>query len=173
MALSADGTTITGADKVFTAKLDYTSVDAVIKGALANAVVDSDSPNNVIQGPVYDYTSMNKRIRVGSKNTSGAYDFAKLDSIKANNANVYVYDPNRRNNKIEVGDASDVEVDKTLRDSKPVVEVKDKTVAGTSFNNVPAGTLALGLMDYAVGVEYDGDIIDVVIYKAYNFSVNY
>lgn len=173
LALSADGTTITGADKVFTAKLDYTSVDAVKNGALANAAVDSDSPNNVIQGPVYDYTSMNKRIRVGSKNTSGAYDFAKLDSIKANNANVYVYDPNRRNNKIEVGDASDVEVDKTLRDSKPVVEVKDKTVAGTSFNNVPAGTLALGLMDYAVGVEYDGDIIDVVIYKAYNFSVNY
>ena len=79
--------------------------------------------------------------------------------------NVYVFDPNRRNNKIEVGDASDVEVDKTLRDGTPEI-----TVTGSGKTGVAAGEKALGLMDYAVGVEYDGDIIDVVIYKAFDFD---
>ena len=156
LALSADGTTITDASKVFIADRDYNK--AGVGGALTASTIGSI--NNVIYGPVYDYTSMNKRIRVAK----GA-DFTNLQAIKANNANVYVFDPNRRNNKIEVGDASDVEVDKTLRDGTPEI-----TVTGSGKTGVAAGEKALGLMDYAVGVEYDGDIIDVVIYKAFDFD---
>lgn len=156
LALSADGTTITDASKVFIADRDYNK--AGVDGALKASTIGSI--NNVIYGPVYDYTSMNKRIRVAK----GA-DFTNLQAIKANNANVYVFDPNRRNNKIEVGDASDVEVDKTLRDGTPEI-----TVTGSGKTGVAAGEKALGLMDYAVGVEYDGDIIDVVIYKAFDFD---
>ena len=157
LALSADGTTITDAAKVFTSTRDYTKADE--NGALIGT---AGTVNDIVYGPVYDYTSSNKRIRVAKVDSTGT-DFTNLQAIKANNANVYVFDPNRRNNKIEVGDASDVEVDKTLRDGTPGVSVGTKKLVEVNHK-------ALGLMDYAVGVEYDGDIIDVVIYKAFDFG---
>ena len=157
LALSADGTTITDAAKVFTSTRDYTKADE--NGALIGT---AGTVNDIVYGPVYDYTSSNKRIRVAKVDSTGT-DFTNLQAIKANNANVYVFDPNRRNNKIEVGDASDVEVDKTLRDGTPGVSVGTKKLVEENHK-------ALGLMDYAVGVEYDGDIIDVVIYKAFDFG---
>lgn len=166
LALSADGTTITGADKVFLKT--WANADANIATGSLTHIDRGEYVDKVVYGPVYDYTSMNKRIRVGSD-----AGFDALEAIKASNANVYVFDPNKRNNKVDVGDASDVEYDKTLRDA-PAVYGYDSTAKTYTKELVPKGTLALGLMDYAVGVSNsDGDIIDVVIYKAYDFDVKY
>ena len=123
-------------------------------------------------GPVYDYASSSKRIRIATSKTAG-FDFTDTVRIKAANANVYVIDPNKKNNKLYVGDASDVDYDDELTTrANNVLAGSNKTtitVDGTA-DAVKATEQGLGLMDYAFAVEYDGDILDVVIYKAYDFK---
>ncbi len=48
--------------------------------------------------------------------------------------------------------------------------IKDKS--GATLAN--SGAEALGLLDFVAAYEYDGDVLDVVIYKAYDFGrINY
>lgn len=146
--------------------------------------------NKVYFGPVYDYSSANKRIRIMSakdaEDANGTVSYktttnynvpsfannevvsAITENIKANNANVYVVDPERAKNKLYVGDASDVDYEKDIRDKDAVENGSKITIDGTEV--VAAKTPALGMMDFVVAYEYDGDILDVVIYKAYDFG---
>lgn len=158
LSLSADGSIIN--DATLLATYDGRGTGA---GELGAASIDvKDTMNDIYFGPVYDYTSASKRIRIFKES-----DITETTSIKASGANVYVLDPERAKNKLYVGDASDVTVDKTLRDNAGAKKVVSKTDGSTLVN---AGEYALGMMDYVVGVEYDGDILDVVIYKAYDFG---
>ena len=180
-SLSGDGSTITDAEqlatlsrendankglafKVFDEDKFDTDVDGGVKSVDTNEVMYA--------GPVYDYSSSSKRIRIATEKTAG-FDFTNTVSIKASNANVYVIDPNKKNNKLYVGDASDVDYDDELTSrANDVLAGSNKstiTVDGTA-NAVKATEQGLGLMDYAFAVEYDGDILDVVIYKAYDFK---
>ena len=178
-SLSSDGSTITDAE--YYATLDRAN-DAT-KG-LADAKYNSEfsattsgakrtSTKEVMYaGPVYDYSSSSKRIRIATSKTAG-FDFTDTVSIKAANANVYVIDPNKKNNKLYVGDASDVDYDDELTTrANNVLGGSNKTTITVDGNAgvVAADNQGLGLMDYAFAVEYDGDILDVVIYKAYDFK---
>lgn len=177
-SLSGDGSTITDAE--YYATLDRAN-DAT-KGldvkynskftATASGAERTSTKEVMYAGPVYDYASSSKRIRIATSKTAG-FDFTDTVSIKAANANVYVIDPNKKNNKLYVGDASDVDYDDELTTrANNVLAGSNKTtitVDGTA-DAVKATEQGLGLMDYAFAVEYDGDILDVVIYKAYDFK---
>ena len=164
-SLSADGTVINDLEVVATVP-ERTGDDAAADLAVA---VDHAYADKVTFGPVYDYASSGKKIKIATKGAS-AWDFTlNTDTIKASEANVYVLDPNKNSNKLTVGDAGDVDFDKDLykKDSTKAVYKR-----GTNTNPlVDKDEQALGMMDYAVAVENnDGDVIDVVIYKAYDFG---
>lgn len=160
LALSADGTMINEA-RVLAIYGGRDADEAGEAGYAELSDVDT-SLNNIVFGPVYDYTSSSKRIRVFD-----GKDLTNYEPIKATNANVYVFDDSRAKNKLYVGDASDVNVDKTLRDKEDQV-IESKT---TGKVLVKSNELALGMMDYVVGVEdSEGDVLDVVIYKAPDFG---
>lgn len=167
LALNADGTLITAVKKY--AKVSRTEGKKGVDGKLT--VTEKDS--KVVYGPVYDYSSSSNRIRIATEKTTAdskkPYDFNNTTSVKAADANVYVFDPNKKSNKIYVGDASDVDYDKDLIDNdgaKAITAVGDK-----SNVLVAKDEQALGLMDFAVAVyNNDDDVVDVVIYKPYDFG---
>lgn len=168
-SLNADGTIINNLERYasFVARDDETVNFPGEKGALA---VKSGTTNSkfVKYGPVYDYQSSGSRIRIATLSGS-KWDFNVTDSVKCANANVYVIDPNKKNNKVTVGDASDVDYDKEL-----IKKDEDSKYDGTvtvGKTTIATGEQALGLMDFvAYAVNNDDDVIDVVIYKAYEFN---
>lgn len=177
-SLSGDGSTITDAE--YYATLDRAN-DAT-KGldvkynskftVTASGAERTSTKEVMYAGPVYDYASSSKRIRIATSKTAG-FDFTDTVSIKAANANVYVIDPNKKNNKLYVGDASDVDYDDELTTrANNVLDGSNKTTITVNGKDgvVSDKQQGLGLMDYAFAVEYDGDILDVVIYKAYDFK---
>lgn len=177
-SLSGDGSTITDAE--YYATLDRANdatkgLDVKYNSKFTDTASGAErtlTKEVMYAGPVYDYASSSKRIRIATSKTAG-FDFTDTVSIKAANANVYVIDPNKKNNKLYVGDASDVDYDDELTTrANNVLAGSNKTtitVDGTA-DAVKATEQGLGLMDYAFAVEYDGDILDVVIYKAYDFK---
>ncbi len=176
LSLSADGTMINDATLLATFDgRDETEAGeegfAALKGSAYIGGADIEN-NKLYFGPVYDYTSASKRIRI----FDGAA-LANTTSIKASGANVYVLDPERAKNKLYVGDASDVNVDKTLRDKDAAVDKDGNPIYKAVYSKedptvklVDGNKFALGMMDYVAAVEYDGDILDVVIYKAPDFG---
>ena len=173
-ALSADGELITSIRqyaKVTRYGADFGNISSIANsyaGATGALNVDVKVAAELVEyGVVYDYSSSNKRIRIA---TPTSYDFGDTTSIKCSEANVYVVDPTKKNNKVSVGDAGDVEYDKYLiekDDENPQKVVKK----GTSTDLVAAGDKALGMMDFVVAIyNNDGDVVDVVIYKPYDFG---
>lgn len=196
VALNADGTLITAARKYASATRygetigkieDVADSYAGDTGLLSltgipNITVNGTSQKAVVYGPVYDYSSSSNRIRIATEK-AGKYDFNDTDSIKASNANVYVVDPNKKSNKIYVGDASDVNYDNDLieKDNGYYTNATDKKDyckygvvkknKNDTTNLVGQKVQALGMMDFAAAVyNTDGDVVDVVIYKAYDFN---
>lgn len=157
------------ADEDWDAAAGLTIADTVLSG------------NNVVFGPVIDYSSSNKRIRIAESvyDEDGkftGYDLTKAVNIKANNAFVYVYDPVKKDNKVYVGDANDVDFNDDVTEKDVFTNTDEVTYVGRPVimnkkTVVEAGVPALGMMDFVAAVEYDGDYTDVVIYKAYDFTV--
>ena len=119
-------------------------------------------------GPVLDYNGAKKRISIAdalAEDLVLSYD--DTVDFSAVGANVYVYDPIRKTNKIYAGDASDVSYDEALVLNEDNLDVVSKTSKDVM---VKAGDMPLGMLDYVAAVEYDGDVLDVVIYKAYDFG---
>ena len=166
-SLNGDGTVITDVERY--AKVtprDDSAVTAFNETNVKQALKVEGTATG-FYGPVYDYQSSGSRIRIATKSGS-AFTFANTESIKTANANVYVIDPNKKNNQLTVGDASDVDYDKDLNDEgKKGVKV----TKGTSDVTVTPANTAYGLMDFVIyATNADDDVIDVVIYKAYDFG---
>lgn len=175
------------ADGVITEAIEYAQYDRTESSKTAGATMSLktvlEAEEAFIWGPVIKASG--NRIRVvdqaaGTVPVIANDAVADLTTINAEGANVYVYDPVKRNNKIYVGDASYVSFDEELiekditavddngdRVTQAVYDRDDQTNTGVW---VAAGTTALGMLDYAAGIEYEGDILDVVIYKAYDFG---
>lgn len=176
VSLSSDGATINEATKYASLDRDKDAA-AGVNYTLANSAtngVANGKKETMYVGPVFDYTSASKRIRIAAESSSD-WDFENTVSIKATDANVYVIDPNKKNNKIYVGDASDVEYEKDLI-ARAIEDSNDRdeiTVTSPSNDKIEKTEQALGLMDYVFAVEYDGDVLDVVIYKAYDFKYKF
>lgn len=159
---SIDPKTYAGAAGIATLSYTYKDEDGNNVTTLANL----KNKEELYFGPVVGYASSNKTIRIAPVSGS-AYDLSEFDSVKANNANVYVLDPSRKNGQIAVGVPGDVSYDNAVV----------KKAATTSFEGrddgaawVAAGEDAYGMMDFVAAFEYDGDILDVVIYRAYDFG---
>ena len=172
-SLNGDGTVITDFEL-------YASVtprdDSAVTGFTqenlkkALAVTGAKVGSKYFFGPVYDYQSSGSRIRIATTTDGSAFDFGNTESIKTANANVYVIDPNKKNNQLTVGDASDVDYDKDLNDSTNKLTVTKKSDSSVKVEVTKANT-AYGLMDFVIyATNADDDVIDVVIYKAYDFG---
>ena len=121
-------------------------------------------------GPVYEYQSSGNKLRLGTTSDGTSFGFGSTNSIKTTDANVYVIDPNKKSNQLTVGDASDADYDKDLNDSTKPLNVTKKNNSSVTATVANANT-AYGLMDFVIYAENsDGDVIDVVIYKAYDFG---
>lgn len=168
LSLSADGTMINDAELwvVYGGRDE----DEAGEAGAPDITVETYGAGKVVYGPVYDYSSANKRFRIfDAAGTPSAVEAS--ESIKVADANVYVFDPERAKNKLYVGDASDADYDKSLRDKD---KEKAQTVITDEDNSkvlVDGNEFALGMMDYVLGVmNSDDDVIDVVIYKAPDFG---
>ena len=172
-ALSADGSTIT--DGSLYAEFDglkrSTGFDAGFAGISylgGEGIGELSTKVTTYFGPAIGYTSAGK-IKVADWNPSyGDWDLGNEGTtIKPGEANVYVYDPVKNSNNISIGDAGSVTVDddivKAYKDGKTgYVEFRKGNYEAVE---VPA-ELALGVFDYVYAVEYDGDVTDIVIYRA-------
>ena len=82
---------------------------------------------------------------------------------KIRSANVYVYDPEFRDDKaLSVGGLGDAEVDEDLN--------KNGTVTGGGLGSAVVDTPAYGMMDYAFARYYNNKPADIVVYKNYDFG---
>ena len=181
-ALNADGTVITDVEKYgsFTDRADGV---LGVAGAAKMSWKVPDTDEVFYFGPAMEYSSANKRIRIAKgteaditkdgevvgKEIKAPYDFGNPYPVKTTTANVYVYDPVRNSNNIQAGDAADVEYSTDLVDREQAAKKGAITVKNSS-NTVAEDEAALGMMDFVAAVEYDGDVLDVVIYKAYDFG---
>ncbi len=166
-SLNGDGTVITDVEKYAKVTPRDDSAVTAFNDTNVKQALKVEGTATGFYGPVYDYQSSGSRIRIATKSGS-AFTFANTESIKTANANVYVIDPNKKNNQLTVGDASDVDYDKDLNDegTKGV-----KVTKGTSDVTVTPANTAYGLMDFVIyATNADDDVIDVVIYKAYDFG---
>lgn len=186
-SLNGDGTVITDFELYASVKprdtnetVDFTAFTkenvmralTVVDGGRENVGTTESPKYNYFYGPVYDYQSSGSRLRIGTTTNGKTFTFDSTESIKTADANVYVIDPNKKNNQLTVGDASDADYDKDLNDSNSVIKV---TKDGKSLEKKDAETLkaneAYGLMDFVIyATNADDDVIDVVIYKAYDFG---
>lgn len=136
-------------------KLDYSRAI----GSGISASVDADS----VFGAV---TAISKK---GNLTLTGGTISAK----DAETANVYVLDPNNKEDyQLYVGSFTEAYVDEMITKAENgkqiVVDYKDSTSADKTLT---VGTNDLSeLLDYAYAFNYDGDSIDIVIYKAYEFD---
>ncbi len=174
------------ANGVITEAVEYAVYSGTTTGNVAAdlSVMRSLDPDEeaIVFGPVA--TVSGTRIRVVDLIADPAAEITgDLTTINANGANVYVYDPARRSNKISVGDAADAYYDEELIDRSEVVYDKDgnvikdnnttkvvKTSDKTGTPIVAGGADAWGMLDYAMGYYYESDVLDVVIYRAYDFG---
>lgn len=172
-SLNGDGTVITDFELYASVTpRDDSTVTGFTQANLekALAVTGAKVGSKYFFGPVYDYQSSGSRIRIATTTDGSAFDFGNTESIKTANANVYVIDPNKKNNQLTVGDASDVDYDKDLNDSTNKLTVTKKSDSSVKVEVTKANT-AYGLMDFVIyATNADDDVIDVVIYKAYDFG---
>ena len=91
-----------------------------------------------------------------------AFDATELYNLTAGDANVYVYDPNQRgDNALYVGSIADITVDEKLFNGEYDIDDEEgNAVADPAF----------GMADYVFVRQYDGDTMDIVIYKNYEFD---
>ena len=90
------------------------------------------------------------------------FDDSELHTLRQENANVYVYDPNQTGDSIlKVGSMADVDVDEKLFNGDYEIEDEDGNAVDSP---------AFGMADYVFVRQYDGEIEDIVIYKNYLFD---
>lgn len=85
-------------------------------------------------------------------------------------ANVYVVDPNKKGGyQISLGTIYSAYVDENLTTFGNKIDLNRDNVADI----VVDGASEDRLLDYAFAYQYQGDAIDIVIYKAYDFALGY
>ncbi len=85
-------------------------------------------------------------------------------------ANVYVVDPNKKDGyQISLGTIYSAYVDENLTTFGNKIDLNRDNVADI----VVDGASEDRLLDYAFAYQYQGDAIDIVIYKAYDFALGY
>lgn len=186
-SLNADGTVITDLElyaKVtprddesvteFKSSSEYAGLTSALK-VFSNTTKDeykvfASDGTTYAYGPVYEYQSSGNKLRLGTTSDGTTFSFGSTNNIRTANANVYVIDPNKKSNQLTVGDASDADYDTDLNDSTKTLKVTKKNNSSVTATVANANT-AYGLMDFVIYAENsDGDVIDVVIYKAYDFG---
>lgn len=160
--LNVSNGTITAANKVFTMTRN---ADNTVNGYTS---VSLDNKTGGVFGAIYDENARgNLKLRLNGTDTG---------VIKANDAetaNVYVIDPNKSDaRQIYVGSLANAYVDENLTEVGNKIDVnKDGGSNGNNYDVlVDANGAADYLLDYAYAYQYEGDAIDIVIYKPYTFT---
>lgn len=185
-ALSADGSVITYAEEYFVfTRPGYKDGGAAgaVEGGFVRAA-DTANDQEFFFGPVISYNSSRKDFELAKwDDVEEAWVLDVTDTVEFNadaETNVYVYDPMMNKNKLTVGTAGDVAVDKDVIydedennvnvnvDGTLAYDIVDKYDAETVY--AEAGELPLGMLDFAAAVAYEDDVLDIVIYKAYDFG---
>ena len=155
---------ITAASKIFT-----------MSRAASNVVTASTPSYNAstdiggIFGAIYEETAK------GNLKLRGYSVDALIKASDAETANVYVFDPNKSEaRQLSVGSLANVTIDENLTgielkgaEENKIDLGKDGSVDFTVNNSNKA---ADQLLDYAYAYVYEGDAIDIVIYKPYTFT---
>ena len=127
--------------------------------------IDDEDTQALFMGAVTKKVSAGKyEVALGTPDEDGilVFDNAEKIRVAAGDANVYVYDPNQRgDNALFVGSIADITVDEKLFNGEYTVEDEDG-------NDV--ATPAFGMADYVFVRQYDGDVMDIIIYKNYEFE---
>ncbi len=101
-----------------------------------------------------------------------------ISAKDAEAANVYVLDPNMSEaRQLSVGSLANAYVDENLTKTGNQIDLNkdntaDLTVGKDALGNDEPGNNER-LLDYAFAYQYEGDAIDIVIYKAYDFVYDY
>lgn len=195
-AVSADGTTITEGKEY--GAYDRDEFIANAGAAQMTFTTGLKAKEGLKFGPVTEYVSGKKTIRIAPAifavddeetldvneaeptnvfGTATFYDFTDFESLPVAEANVYVFDPNKAKNKLSIGTPSDASADKTvIKQAVYQQDDDDETIAFPIVSKdddsiyVDVDELALGMMDFVAAFEYDEDVVDIVIYKAYDFG---
>ncbi len=143
-------------------------------GLIFSGINISNYNEYFLYGPITDIVNASSRIEIAEADNSGKYDIYSLARVKlSTDSNIYIIDPDENNDKFRVGtveDAFDIWVDKILIEH-PYANTFITSRQGDIM--VKAGEQALGMLDYAIAYEYDGEIKDFIIYKAHNFGRYY
>lgn len=149
---------ITAASKLFTMSRNA-STNIVTASPVS---VDANKTGSIF-GAVYEENARgNLKLRL-----AGA-DSGVIKASDAEAANVYVFDPNKSDSRqLFVGSLANAYVDENLTEAGNKIDIsKDGTVDVT----VDGAGNADYLLDYAYAYQYEGDAIDIVIYKPYTFT---
>lgn len=136
----------------------------------------SNSKEATYFGAVVEKTS-NTRVYIQPVDETGILDLSVEPmriSLSGSDIEYYLYDPElSRDNRFDLGSAGDIsKPDAALLgtgedDSEPVVDVVIDGVSGSHESPV------YGMMEYLFVREYDGDVMEVVIYLAHDYKYNF
>ena len=163
LAVSADGTTITEMDKYADAPARSEEVaDADEAWGFAPIEFAEGSKEGFVWGAVKEKSASSDIIKIADP-----ANFETAIKIKnVSKANVYVVDVFAKT-EIAAGTIADAFANSRLVEKddseRPIVTIDGEVAVA---EDVPA----LGMLDYAVAYTYDGDAVDVVIYKAFEFD---
>ncbi len=141
-------------------------------GAAVNGVspVAPDS-----DGTGFLYGAVKKMSSSGSLSLIDAtgMDVGTIFGSDALSANIYVLDPNGSSNQLCMGGIGSVFVPEyiTNASSIPTVQFNGMDAFDITDYSTGAGNILQRVLDYAFAYQYNGDVIDIVIYKAYTYEV--
>ncbi len=102
--------------------------------------------------------------------TVAGSEVGTISAKDAEVANVYVLDPNKSEaRQLYVGSLADAYVDENLTTVGNQIDLNKDNTADLTVD----GSNNERLLDYAFAYQYEGDAIDIVIYKAYDFVYDY
>lgn len=122
----------------------------------------------IYRGVVTEANSINSRMTVATTDNSGVYNIDDYVSISiTEDTNIYVVNPDMKD-KLSIGTIDDICVDEILLEHPYSYGTIESRQDGEIL--VQEGEQALGMLDYAVIYECDGDVKDVIIYKSHDFG---
>ncbi len=158
--------------------MDYTYAsitDGITNGPLANisyGAIDPVTQTGTMFGAI---TNVSDRGKITlSKRTGVANVAGSIGATDAEIANVYVMDPNKRDAaQLYVSSIGDAFVDDRFS-YEELSKLNNLSingyVNGTPITITADGATELFLYQHAFAYQYDGDVIDIVIYKPYKFT---
>ena len=129
-----------------------------------SAEINAEDTQGLFMGAVVEKKASGRYTIALAKDGDGALEFdnSELYRLSQDNANIYVYDPMQTGDAIlSIGSLADIYVDEKLYNGDYEIEDEDGNAVDSP---------AFGMADYVFVRQYDGEVMDIVIYKNYEFN---